>query len=187
MAPGTTATFFQLPGSTMRSLSALATPVATERPYAEPPARVIAATNGSSWARRSTSEFTVPGAPPRTSTAAVTGLPNSSTVAPVGPSSYSATPMRTVGKSNFSDGPSSVTWIAGRLSACANAAAPSAARRAMTAASRLMVQRCDARMSSRNRRSPAGVKRTTREALSRFAQPSSPMRDNKAAPKDPAR
>src|SRR5271165_2329335 len=109
IAAGTTATFLQLPGSGVRSLSALATPVATARPYAEPPDSVIASTTGASSPSRSKSVLTVPGAPPRTSTATDTFLLNAMTVAPVGPSSYSATPIFTVGNSKASDGPSNDT------------------------------------------------------------------------------
>jgi hypothetical protein len=45
--------------------------------------------------------FTVPGAPPRTSTAPSTLRPNRNTVTPVGPSVYSPVPICSIGQSNF--------------------------------------------------------------------------------------
>src|ERR687886_159136 len=81
-----------------RANSSAATPVAASSPYSEPPARQIADTHSC--------PPIVPGEPPRTSVAAVAPPGKWKTVQPVGPSSYSATPISRPGKSSSSAGPS---------------------------------------------------------------------------------
>src|SRR5712691_3063042 len=94
IAPATAAIDIQPVSKSRCANSSAATPVAASSPYSDPPAKQIASTQSSSP--------NVPGEPPRTSRSTVAPPAKWKTVQPVGPSSYSATPIRRPGKSSSS-------------------------------------------------------------------------------------